>query len=122
MQLWDVVCIDLSNLVKFIGNELIGKKVVKDFDDWFDVFNKVLKVVKIFVVLLFDLVKDIVFISGNKGGLQVIINVVGGQNVVYDVNDMWVRISWEKVVIFKFDVIVFVDYDVQFYFEKVKIL
>ena len=122
MQPWDAVRTDLSNLAKLTGNEPTGKKAVKDLDDRLDALNKAPKAAKTPVVLLFDSAKDTVLTSGNKGGPQAIINAAGGQNAAHDVNDTWVRISWEKVATLKPDAIAFVDYDAQPYSETVKIL
>ena len=119
MQPWDAVRTDLSNLAKLTGNEPTGKKAVKDLDDRLDALNKAPKAAKTPVVLLFDSAKDTVLTSGNKGGPQAIINAAGGQNAAHDVNDTWVRISWEKVATLKPDAIAFVDYDAQPYSETV---
>lgn len=122
MNPWKALSTDLTNLGTITGTEKRADDVIYDINARRAQLEKAPKAKTAPNVLLFDSGDKTVFTSGKFGGPQAVIETAGARNVMDDIADTWVAVSWERIAASKPDAIVFVSYGEQTLAQKIALL
>ncbi|MBF6455357.1 ABC transporter substrate-binding protein [Nocardia cyriacigeorgica] len=119
---WTALREDLTNLGAITGRTERAAALVDDLDRRLAALAAAPKPARTPQIFLFDSGSDTIFSSGSFGAPQAILDAAGGRNVLSDVPDTWTAVSWERLAGADPDAIMFVDYPMQSYAQKVEML
>ncbi|BDT86349.1 ABC transporter substrate-binding protein [Nocardia cyriacigeorgica] len=119
---WTALREDLTNLGAITGRTDRATALVDDLDQRLATLAAAPKPERTPRIFLFDSGSDTIFSSGSFGAPQAILDAAGGRNVLSDVPDTWTAVSWERLAGADPDAIMFVDYPMQSYAQKVEML
>lgn len=119
---WTALREDLTNLGAITGRGERATALVDDLDRRLAALAAAPKPERTPRIFLFDSGSDTIFSSGSFGAPQAILDAAGGRNVLSDVPDTWTAVSWERLAGADPDAIMFVDYPMQSYAQKVEML
>lgn len=119
---WTALREDLTNLGAITGRTERATELVGDLDRRLAALAAAPKPERTPRIFLFDSGSDTIFSSGSFGAPQAILDAAGGRNVLSDVPDTWTAVSWERLAGADPDAIMFVDYPMQSYAQKVEML
>ncbi|RJO69342.1 iron transporter [Nocardia panacis] len=119
---WTALRTDLTNLGAISGRTERAVEVTADLDARLAALRAAPQAERRPNIFLFDSASDTLMSSGSFGAPQAILEAAGGRNVLSDVQDTWVRVSWERLAAADPDAIMFVDYPPQSFAEKLALL